>query len=161
LPRQAPKAKALEINNENKTIGRIVLIKRTLAIMLSGTLLVAIFGLQSVGAQSGADGQRATMARVKIQKVGLGRDARIEVKLLDNTKLKGHLSAAEQDSFTVIDSKTGASRTIAYAEVAQVKKPGGGLSPLTWGIITGAAAAAIIVGITVIKPVVCDGGAGC
>lgn len=137
------------------------MLKRTLALMLSGTLLVAIFGLQSAGAQTGADAQRAEMARIKIQKVGLGREARIEVKLVDSTKLKGHVSAAEQDSFTVIDSKTGASRTVAYADVAQVKKPGGGLSPLTWGIIAGSAAAAIIVGITVIKPVVCDGGAGC
>jgi hypothetical protein len=34
---------------------------------------------------------------------------------------------------------------VAYADVAQVKKQGGGLSPLTWGIIGSAAVAAIIV----------------
>lgn len=40
-----------------------------------------------------------------------------------------------------------------------MKKPGGGLSTRTWVIIGAAAAAAVIVGVTVIKPVLCDGGA--
>lgn len=136
------------------------MLKRTFALMLAA-LLFATLGLQSARAQTAGDAQRADKARVKVQRIGLGQNARVEVKLLDETKLKGYVSAADQDSFTVIDSKTGASRTVAYADVARVKKPGGGLSPLTWGIIAGATAAAIIVGITVIKPVVCDGGAGC
>jgi hypothetical protein len=50
---------------------------------------------------------------------------------------------------------------VAYADVKEVKKPGGGLSTRTWVIIGAAAVAAVIVGVTVIKPVVCDGGAGC
>jgi len=64
------------------------------------------------------------------------------------------------DSFTVVDSKTGA-RTLAYSDVTEVRKQSGGISTLTWGIIAGAAAAAIIVGTVVVKPVLCDGGAGC
>ncbi|MDQ2936274.1 MAG: hypothetical protein M3R67_02075 [Acidobacteriota bacterium] len=137
------------------------MLKKTFALMLSGILLFVAFGLQSARAQTPADAQRADKARVKIQRTGLGREARVEVKLLNNTKLKGYVSSANQDSFTVTDPKSGSLTTVAYADVAQVKKPGSGLSPLTWGIIAGAAAAAIIVGITVIKPVVCDGGAGC
>jgi hypothetical protein len=137
------------------------LLKKTFALMLSGILLSVAFGLQPARAQTPADAQRADKARVKIQRTGLGRGARVEVKLLNNTKLKGYVSSANQDSFTVTDSKTGTPTTVAYADVAQVNKPGSGLSPLTWGIIAGAATAAIIVGITVIKPVVCDGGAGC
>ncbi len=137
------------------------MLKRTFALMLSGTLLFITFGLQSARAQTGADAQRAEKARIKVQRIGLGRDARFEVKLVDDTKLKGYVSAANQDSFTVADSKTGASRTVTYADVQEVKKPRSGLSPLTWAIIGGAAVAAIIVAVTVIKPVVCDGGAGC
>lgn len=137
------------------------MLSRTFPIMLSGILLSTAFGFQSVRAQTGKDAQLAEKARAGVQKLGLGRDARVEVKLRDNTKLKGSISAAGEDSFTITDSKTGASQTVAYADVAQVKRPGGGLSTRTWVIIGAAAVAAVIVGVTVIKPVLCDGGAGC
>jgi len=47
--------------------------------------------------------------RVKVEKLGAGSNGGVEVKLLDGTKLKGYVSAREQDSFTVTDRKTGAS----------------------------------------------------
>jgi hypothetical protein len=133
---------------------------RTFAIMLSGVLLSVSLGLQSARAQTGRDAG-ADEARAKVQKMGVGRDARVEVRLRDNTKVKGYVSAAERDSFTVTDSKTGATRAVTYAEVTHVKKPGGGLSTRGWVIIGAAAVAAVIVGVTVIEPVLCDGGAGC
>jgi hypothetical protein len=134
--------------------------KRTLAVMISAILLLTTFGIQAVRAQTGKDTE-AEKTRAKVQKLGTGREARVEVKLWDNSKVKGYISAAGEDSFTVADSKTGAPQTLAYTEVTEVKKPGGGLSTRTLVIIGAAAVAAIIVGVTVIKPVVCDGGAGC
>jgi hypothetical protein len=91
----------------------------------------------------------------------VGRDAGVEVRLRDNTRLKGYVGAAGEDSFTVIDPKTNASQTVAYADVTQVKKPGGGLSMRTFAIVGAAVVAAVIVGVTIVKPVACDGGAGC
>jgi hypothetical protein len=108
-----------------------------------------------------APAEKAAKARATVQKIGVGEKARVEVKLRDNTKLKGYVSAAGEDSFAVTDAKTGATTTVAYADAAQVKKQGGGLSPTTWAILGGAAAAAIIVTKVVIYPVLCDGGAGC
>jgi len=137
------------------------LFRRTIAIILAGILLSTAFAFQCARAQSSNDDQLAVKARATVQRLGVGHNSRVEVKLRDNSKLKGYIGAADENSFTVTDSHTGASRTVAYTDVAQVKKQGGGLSPLTWGIIGGAAVAAIIVGVTVIKPVVCDGGAGC
>lgn len=134
--------------------------RRTFAIMLTGMLLSTAFGFQRVRAQTGKDNE-AGKAQAKVQKLGVGRDARVEVKLRDNIRLKGYISQAGEDSFTVIDSKTGTSQTVAYADVTQVKKPGSGLSMRTLVIIGAAAAAAVVVGVTVIKPVACDGGAGC
>jgi hypothetical protein len=43
--------------------------------------------------------------RLKVQKIGVGTEARVEVKMRDKTKLKGYLSATGQDNFTVTDSK--------------------------------------------------------
>jgi hypothetical protein len=129
--------------------------------MLSGILMLTAFGLPSAHAQSSADARFAEKTRAQVQRLGVGRDARAEIKLRDETKLKGYVSAADGDSFTLTDAKTGASQRVAYADVAQVKKPGGGISTRTWAIIGAAAVAAVIVGVTVVKPVVCDGGAGC
>ncbi len=129
--------------------------------MLTGILMFTALGFHPVGAQTAPDTQWAAQARTKVAKLGVGRDARVEVKLQDNTKVKGYVSAASADSFTITDAKTGAAQTLAYADVMQVKKPGGGLSTRSLLIIGAAVTAAVIVGVTVIKPVVCDGGAGC
>lgn len=120
-------------------------------------LLATSAGLQSAWAQT-ADTAAASRARAKVESLGLGHNARVEVKLQDNTKLKGYLSAKEHDSFTVTDSKTGATSTVRYAEVVEVKKAGGGISTKSW-IILGAAAAGAVTTWFIVKPVLCDGGA--
>ncbi|HEX9919653.1 MAG TPA: hypothetical protein VGA87_10825 [Pyrinomonadaceae bacterium] len=92
-------------------------------------------------------------------KLGIGERARVEVKLRDDSRLKGYVSAAGADSFTVTDAKTGASTVLAYRDVAQVKKPGNGLSTMTKVLIGGAVAAGLIVTWQIVKPALCDGGA--
>jgi small nuclear ribonucleoprotein (snRNP)-like protein len=126
--------------------------------MLSGILLVTAFGFQPALAQTGNDTQAVEKVRARVQKIGVGRNARVEVKLRDNTQLKGYISAADQDSFTVIDSKTGSIRTVSYADSSSVKKAGSGLSAKTW-IILGAAVVGTAVTWVIVKPVLCDGGA--
>ena len=132
--------------------------KRTFAVFMSGMILATSFAFQSVQAQGGGDTDAAAKARLKVEKLGLGSDARVEVKLLDGTKLKGYVSAKDQDSFTVTDRKTSASSVVRYAEVSEVKKSGGGLSTKSWVIIGSAIAGAVVTWI-IIKPVLCDGGA--
>lgn len=133
------------------------MLNRFLIIILSILLSVGS-GLRSAQAQPIEEARLVAKARADIHRLGVGRDARVEVRLRDKTRLRGYLSEAGEESFTVTDSKTGASRTIAYADVTQVKKPGGGVSMRAWVLIGAAAAAAVIVAITV-KPAVCDGGA--
>lgn len=133
--------------------------RKVFAILLTGILITTAFGIQSVHAQAG-NFTETEKVRVKVHKIGIGRDARVEVKLRDNTKLKGHVSHAGQDDFTVTDSKTGTAQTVAYTDVTQVKKPGG-LSTRALLAIGAVAVAAVVIGVTVIKPVACDGGAGC
>ena len=56
-----------------------------------------------------------------ISKLGTGPEARVEVKLRDKTKLKGYVSEAGENSFVVVDEKTGATSTVTYPQVKQVK----------------------------------------
>lgn len=132
--------------------------RRTFAMMLSGIILLTAFGFQHVRAQGGNDQQAFEKIRAKVQKIGVGRNARVEVRLRDSTQLKGYISNADQASFTVVDSKAGSSKTVSYADTSSVKKAGGGLSAKTW-IILGAAAAGAVVTWIIIKPALCDGGA--
>lgn len=137
---------------------RLVLLKRTFALVLSGLLLSLTVNFPLVRAQTAQEIQAAARARAKIQELGVGRNARVEVKLRDNTKLKGYISSAEADSFAVTDSKSGVAQMVAYTDVTEVKKSSGGLSTKSWIIIGSVAAGAVITWI-VVKPAFCDGGA--
>jgi hypothetical protein len=127
--------------------------------MLAGTLLATLFSFQLVHAKDGDETTFAEEARLSVAKLGTGKDARVDVKLRDNTKLKGYVSEATEDSFTVVDSKTGLARTVSYSDVTQVSKQGNGLSTLTKVGIGAAVAAGAIVGWIILKPALCDGGA--
>lgn len=131
--------------------------RRTFAIMLSGLLLLTAFGFQGAGAQSLGDSQATEKVRSKVLKMGVGVNARVEVKLKNNTQFRGYISDASQDSFTVVERTTGSSQTVSYADTSSVKKAGGGPSMKTW-IILGAVAVGAAVTWAVVKPAFCDGG---
>ena len=133
------------------------MLRRTIAMVLSGILLVTAFGIQHVLAQTN-DTQATEKIRTKVQKIGIGPNARVEVKLRDSTPLKGYISTADQDSFTVLDNKTGTSKTVSYADTSSVKKAGSGWSSKNW-LILGAAVVGAAVTWAIVKPALCDGGA--
>src|SRR6185503_8667389 len=142
---------------EEFQVRRIILSKRIFAILVSMTVLAGSFGLQAAFGQSPTFDAKASQARAKVE--SLGNNARVEVKLRDTTKVKGRINAITPDSFTVSDEKTGITNTVNYAEVAEVKKAGGGgLSTKGW-LIIGAAAVGAVVTWIVVKPAFCDGGA--
>ncbi|HEX8337489.1 MAG TPA: hypothetical protein VF621_12215 [Pyrinomonadaceae bacterium] len=135
--------------------------RRALAVMISGILWSSAVGYQPALAQMTEVTRAAGETRAAVQRLGAGSKKRVEVRLQDGARLKGYVSAAGEDAFTLTDSKTGQARTLAYADVSRVKKAGGGLSTRAWVIIGAAAVTAVVVGVTVIEPVLCDGGAGC
>ena len=128
------------------------------AMTLAAVILATGFGLPTVGAQAMNDAPATEQIRTKVQKIGVGGNARVEVKLRDNTKLKGYISDADQDSFTVVDSMTGSRNSLAYSDTSSVKKAGSGISGKTWAILGAAAVGAVVTWI-IVKPALCDGGA--
>ena len=136
------------------------MLRKVFSILLSGTFLLVPLGFRSAKAQTGKVGE-ADQIRTKVERLGVGRSSRVEVKMQDGTRVKGYVSKLEPDSFDVTDLDSGAAQTLAFAQVTQLKKVKGGPSKRTWIIIGAAAVAAIVIGVTVVKPVLCDGGAGC
>jgi len=74
--------------------------------------------------------QLADKVKTGIAKLGTGKQALVKVKLRDGTKLAGYVSEANENSFVIVDSKTGISTTVAYPNVTQVK--GNNLSSGVW-----------------------------
>lgn len=67
------------------------------------------------------EAQLAQKVKIEIAKLGSGSDARVEIKLRDKTKLKGHISEVRNESFVVVDDKTRTATTVSYPQVKQVK----------------------------------------
>jgi hypothetical protein len=138
---------------------RFNLAKKHLSILLSTMLLVLnVFFPAATRAQNAAQTDAAYKARTSVQHFGVNPDKRVEVKLRDKTKLKGYITAVDQDSFTLTEAKSGASQTVAYADISEIKKASNGWSTKTWLMLAGVGVGAIVTLIAV-KPALCDGGA--
>lgn len=96
--------------------------KKLLALSLVA-LLINLAGMVTAHATTKEEKQALFAEKVKanVFKLGTGEPARVKVKLRDKTKLAGYISAADGESFTVIDSKTGMATTVAYPQVKSVK----------------------------------------
>ena len=101
------------------------MIKKCLSVAFIGLLLFST-NLQSISAQTNTGNNTITTDKIKanVTKRGTGEKARVNVKMLNGTKMKGFISQAGEDSFTLTDSKTKQTSTLAYSDVAQVKKQG-------------------------------------
>lgn len=125
--------------------GSLAMLRRSLALMIAVILWSSVLGCQPARAQARGATQAASTARAAVQKLGVGSQARVEAKLQDGTKLRGSVSSAGEDTFSITDPKTGSSRTVAYAEVARVKEPGRGFWARASVIALAAAVVTVIV----------------
>ena len=135
------------------------MIKKCLSFALVCLLLItANFSL--ISAQTKTDNTASSVAKIKaiIAERGTGENKRIEVRMLNGTKLKGYINQAGADSFTLTDSKTKQSTVIAYGEVAKVSNRLSKGDKIALGVIGGAAAAAVVLGSLLLRRCRNEGG---
>jgi hypothetical protein len=102
------------------------LLKKFLSVSLI-VLLLNLVGIIPAYANSQDDAQARAQARdarkvkIGILKLGLGESARVQLTLRDGRKLKGYIREAGQDSFVVVDAKTGTATTVTYPQVKEIK----------------------------------------
>ena len=96
--------------------------KKVLSLVLVG-LLHNVVGVSPASARSQGDKQARVVEKVKqnIRKLGVGEAARVGVRLEDGRKLKGYIREAGEDTFVVVDEKSGAATIIDYTQVKQVR----------------------------------------
>lgn len=133
--------------------------RRTFVILLIGALQITLVGLRPVSVLAKDESASVEMIRSDVAKLGVGKNAKVKVKLRDGSKLEGYVSETTKESFTVVHFKTGSSTTIPFPDVSQVSRPGKGLSTLTKVLIGAGIAGGAIIGWKILKPAVCDGGA--
>ena len=90
--------------------------------LIPALLLIYTASAEPAFAQSAAGQQVLFAEQVKqnIQRLGVGQEARVRVKLNDRTVLGGYVSQVGADSFTLIERKTNATVTVPYAQVKQI-----------------------------------------
>lgn len=96
--------------------------KKYLTLIL--TILVINLALSTsvfAGTKEDKTAKNAEKVKTEITKLGVGTDAKIQVKLKDGTKLKGYVSQINENSFVVVDDKTGNASEVPYPNAKQVK----------------------------------------
>jgi hypothetical protein len=117
------------------------MLKRLLSLTLVALLLHTANVMPVMAfAQAGQGERRVEKIKADVAK-RVGKKSRVTIKLQDGSKLKGHVTQAGEDSFTLIDSKTGQTSTLAYRDVTEVKVQG--LS-LTAKILIGVGIAVVV-----------------
>jgi hypothetical protein len=97
--------------------------KKLLSLTLAALLIHLLVGAQSASASTDTQKQARLAEKIKvgILKLGIGKEARVAVKLRDKTKLVGYVSEVREDRFAITDISTGATTMVTYPDVAQVK----------------------------------------
>jgi len=120
------------------------MVRKTLSALLA--VLVINLGILATGSDNKDKEAKFTeKVKTEITKLGTGTDAKIKLKLKDGTKLKGYVSDANAEQFTVTNAKTGVSTPVSYAQVQTAK--GNNLSK---GVIIGLGVLAFIIVISVL-----------
>jgi hypothetical protein len=100
------------------------MLKRMLSLATACLLISSIYPAPlAASAQARNEQELAQKIKAKVEKIGSGPKARVEVKLVDGDKVKGYISEVRADHFVVTDKKTGGVTTIAYAQAKQVRTP--------------------------------------
>ena len=116
------------------------MLKKLLSLTLAVLLLHAVNAMPVLAfAQAGQEERRVEKVKADVAKK-VGKKSRVTVKLQNGSKLKGHITQAGENSFTLTDTKTGQTSTLAYSDVTKVRGPG----------ISLGAKIAIVVGIAVV-----------
>jgi hypothetical protein len=122
--------------------------KKSIAILVA-LLLMQVSSKATFGAtQAEEEAARILKVKADVARRGVGKKAKVKIKLQDKTEVTGYVYKTGDSNFIVTDAETDAKTTIAYSEVKQIK--GKGLSLVAKIGIAVAIAAGVIVTVLVL-----------
>ena len=96
--------------------------------IISISLTMAVMGWPMGGQIGWAKGKAedpvaaAEVIKANVAKLGLGMKSEVTVKLRNKAQIKGHVTEAGDNSVSIVDSKSGELKTVAYSEVKELKQ---------------------------------------
>jgi len=122
-----------------------------LSLVLVGLLMQGLYAGPALAAQGKDDPQAVEKVKLKVAKIGLGDKARVTVRTKSGTKIKGFITQAGADDFTVRDRKTGDPTTVLYNDVAKVEDNRGHstLRNVLLGVGIGVGAFFVLIAVTI------------
>ncbi|MEK7724891.1 MAG: hypothetical protein AAB336_11110 [Acidobacteriota bacterium] len=99
--------------------------KKIVSFMLIGLILNSVFYVSSANGatvpnDSSKEAKMTTKLKMELNKIGIGNESKVEVKLNDGTKVSGYLSEINDDDFVVV-AKNDDSKRIRYDTVRKAK----------------------------------------
>ena len=124
--------------------------RKILSLLVVMLLMNSLSGASVFAAQQSDDAE-VEKVRIKVAKQGLGDKARVTVRMKDGTKVKGFVSQAGANDFTVRDRKTGEPTLIRYSDVAKLENNRGHstLRNVLIGVAVGVGAFLALIAITI------------
>ena len=97
--------------------------KKLSSALIIALLVYADLCIQPAYAKTQADRQAQHNAKITnaIGKLGVGKDARISVKLREGRRVEGYIRETRGDGFVVADLNTGNATEVAYRDVKRVR----------------------------------------
>jgi hypothetical protein len=126
------------------------MLKKRFTLGLLVVLCYAANGMPNL-AQTRDGDRHVQKVKADVAKRGIGEKARVRVELRDGAKLKGYISQAGEDSFTLTDAKSGQTKVLAYSDVDHVKGRGG----LSWAAKIGIGVAIAVGTLAILYGVAC------
>src|SRR4051812_35165107 len=92
-----------------------------LSLVMVALLVIGLDAAPAFAGQASGNTQAVEKVKEKVAKMGLGAKARVTVRTRDGKKIKGFISQAGANNFTVRDRNSGEPTTFAYADVLKVE----------------------------------------
>ena len=121
------------------------MLKKNLSLVLM-VILTNVLLVVPVMAQT----QTVEEMKIKVAKLGVGEKARATVRLKDGTKIKGYITEAQDNGFTIRDRQTNTPHTVSYQDVAKIESNKGHSLARNLAIGIGVGAGAVLVILAVI-----------
>ena len=97
------------------------MLKKVLSVILAGLLMNVFAGAAYACSQDEVQLRLIAKIRENVRKLGVGKEARVEVKVTDGRKLKGYIQETSEESFIVVEDRSGISTPVYYTQVSQLK----------------------------------------
>jgi hypothetical protein len=101
------------------------MLRTLLSFMLVGLLMLGLNTAPVMALQGNDNAKAVDKLRLKVAKLGVGEKARVTVRMKDGTKIKGFITQAGTNDFSMRDRNTGDPRVILYSDVARIEDNSG------------------------------------